>query len=106
MHYGASSGLELVTGVSYLMILAGFGLRNMLEGTRARLLWPWLLMAIFAICGVTRLDYAGVFSTNSLLLLVLHFTLASCSLAYGVGQLAYAFWPELFSDRDLGRPAT
>ena len=96
MHYSGSSGLEVITGISYLMILVGFGLRNVIEAGRARLLWPWLLVTIFGLCGLTRLDYAGIFQSNEALMLGLHFVLAATSLTYGVGQLLYACWPELF----------
>ena len=57
-------------------------------------------MAIFGLCGLTRLDYAGIFRANEALMLVLHFTLAATSLSYGVGQLLYACWPELFENEE------
>lgn len=80
------------------MILAGFALRNITEGGRARLLWPWMLVSIFGLCGLTRLDYVGIIAAPDLVQLALHLVLAAVSLAYGVGQLLYACWPELFDD--------
>ena len=91
-------GIELITGSSYLLILLGFALRQYLETSSPRLLWPWLLVSIFGLCGVTRMDYVGVVPLPDLFVLVLHLTLAAVSLAYGLGQLLYAFWPELFQD--------
>lgn len=99
MHHGAElAGVELITGISYLLILVGFALRNLTEGRQARLLWPWMLVSIFALCGLTRLDYVGVFNSPELLELASHLVLTAVSLAYGVGQLLYACWPELFEE--------
>lgn len=109
-HVVEAAGIELITGLSYLLILVGFALRNLLEGRRARLLWPWMLVSIFGLCGLTRLQYVGVIAPNELLQLGSHVALASVSLAYGVGQLLYACWPELFDDDSplpiLAREAT
>lgn len=101
MHHGQIAPIELITGISYLMILIGFGVRNILEGGRARLLWPWLLVSIFGLCGVTRLDYVGVFQANDVLMVLLHLALTATALAYGIGQLVYACWPELFEEEEL-----
>lgn len=99
MHHAIEvAGIELITGISYLLILAGFALRNVTEGRRARLLWPWMLVSIFGLCGLTRLSYVGVFAAPELLQLLSHLLLAAVSLAYGVGQLLYACWPELFEE--------
>ena len=95
-HEAASGGIELVTGLSYLMILLGFALRQYLESSTTRLLWPWMLVSIFGLCGLTRLDYVGVIAAPELLVTSFHLLLATIALAYGVGQLLYAFWPELF----------
>jgi hypothetical protein len=104
MHHSQIASVELITGLSYLMILIGFGVRNIVERGRARLLWPWLLVSIFGLCGLTRLDYVGVFRPSDLLVISLHLALAAISLAYGVGQLIYACWPELFDEgADAGR---
>jgi len=100
------AGIELVTGISYLLILAGFALRTVTEGRGARLLWPWMLVSIFGLCGLTRLTYVGVLGGNEIFDVAAHFTLAALSLAYGVGQLLYACWPELFEqDSPLPRLA-
>ena len=104
MPHSQIAGVELITGVSYLLILIGFGLRNVIEGGGARLLWPWMLVSIFGLCALTRLDYVGVFRTYDVVLVLLHLTLALVSLSYGVGQLLYAFWPELFIE-DEAAPA-
>lgn len=97
MHHSVElAGVELITGISYLLILLGFALRNITEGGKARLLWPWMLVSIFGLCGLTRLDYVGVFQSPELFQLGSHLTLAAVSLGYGVGQLLYACWPELF----------
>jgi predicted membrane channel-forming protein YqfA (hemolysin III family) len=98
MHHSQIIPIELITGISYLMILVGFGVRNILEGGRARLLWPWLLVSIFGLCGITRLDYVGVLAADDSLMVVLHLALTASALAYGVGQLIYACWPELFEE--------
>lgn len=104
MHHAVNfASIELVTGISYLMILIGFGLRTMIEGRAARLLWPWMLVSIFGLCGLTRLNYVGVVGAGDALNLASHFILAALSLAYGVGQLLYACWPELFEE-DTGLP--
>lgn len=104
MHHGvAYGGLELITGLSYLMILLGFALRQFLEGSRARLLWPWMLVSIFGLCGLTRLDYVGVIAPPELAVVASHLTLAAVALAYGVGQFLYALWPELF-EKDTPMP--
>lgn len=101
MHHSAIGGIELVTGMSYLLILLGFALRNVTEGRKARLLWPWMLVSIFGLCGLTRLNYVGVVGAPDALHLGSHFVLAAVSLAYGTGQLLYACWPELFDDDTL-----
>ncbi len=107
MHHSAFGGVELITGISYVLILLGFALRSAIEDTRARLLWPWMLVSIFGLCGLTRLGYVGVFAMPELPLLMMHVTLAIISLAYGLGQLLYACWPELFEqDTSLPRFAT
>lgn len=98
MHHSQVAAIELITGLSYLMILLGFALRNVIEGPRARLLWPWMLVSIFGLCGLTRLDYVGVIAAGDFLLISLHLTLALISLAYGLAQLMYACWPELFDE--------
>jgi hypothetical protein len=103
MHHSQVAAIELITSLSYLMILLGFALRNVIEGGRARLLWPWMLVSIFGLCGLTRLDYVGVIAAGDLLLISLHLVLALVSLAYGLAQLIYACWPELFDEEiDLG----
>lgn len=97
MHHGNSVAvIELIITSSYFMILLGFVLRTILEGQQVRLLWPWLLVSIFGLCALTRLNYVGIlgFPLNGLL----HALLAAFSLAYGVSQLIYAIWPELFED--------
>lgn len=104
MHHSQVAPIELITGISYLMILIGFAVRNLIERGQARLLWPWLLVSIFGLCGVTRLDYVGVFTAPDLLAVGLHLVLAASSLAYGVGQLIYACWPELFTDEPAASP--
>jgi hypothetical protein len=78
--------------------LVGFGLRQYLEGSGARLLWPWMLVSIFGLCGTTRLGYVGVFEAPEMAIAAFHLILAAVALAYGIGQLLYAFWPELFED--------
>lgn len=94
-HYHAGlQGIELVTGISYFMILSGFALRTMVEGRRAQLLWPWALIAIFGLCGITRLNYVGVLDLP--LMGWSHFILSGVALAYGAGQLIYAVYPEIF----------
>ena len=104
MHHSVElAGVELITGTSYLLILLGFALRNITEGSRARLLWPWMLVSIFGLCGLTRLDYVGVFESSELFQLGSHLALAAVSLSYGIGQLLYACWPELF-ERDSALP--
>lgn len=104
MHHAVNfASIELVTGISYLLILVGFALRTMIEGRAARLLWPWMLVSIFGLCGLTRLNYVGVVGTSDALNVASHFILAALSLAYGVGQLLYACWPELFEE-DTGLP--
>ena len=102
-HQVALGGVELITGMSYLLILVGFALRQYLEGSSARLLWPWFLVSIFGLCGLTRLDYVGVIAAPDLAVTVFHLVLAGISLVYGVGQLLYAFWPELF-EKDTPMP--
>lgn len=97
-HGSEIAGVELITGVSYLLILIGFALRNITEGGGARLLWPWMLVSIFGLCGLTRLDYVGVFNFPDFVEIGSHLTLAAVSLAYGAGQLVYACWPELFEE--------
>jgi len=104
MHHAVNfASIELVTGISYLLILLGFGLRSLIEGRGAKLLWPWMLVSIFGLCGLTRLDYVGVVGTSDLVNAASHFALAALSLSYGVGQLLYACWPELF-EQDTGLP--
>jgi hypothetical protein len=97
MHHQVSLGaIELITGISYLLILVGFALRQYLEGPKARLLWPWFLVSIFGLCGLTRLDYVGLIAAPDAVIGVFHLVLAGISLVYGVGQIVYACWPELF----------
>jgi hypothetical protein len=97
-HNSSIQALELITGCSYLMILLGFTFRAITEGRDVKLLWPWMLVSIFGLCGLTRLNYVGImdFPTGGLL----HFILAMVAMSYGVAQLLYAVWPELFADDD------
>ena len=99
MDHSQVAPIELITGISYLLILVGFGVRNVIESGSARLLWPWLLVSIFGLCGLTRLDYVSVINLNELVLTGLHLSLAVISLTYGVAQLVYACWPELFDEQ-------
>jgi len=104
MHQQLTIGaIEVITGTSYLLILLGFVLRQYLEGAGARLLWPWFLISIFGLCGLTRLDYAGVIALPDLVVAVFHLSLGLISTVYGVGQIMYAFWPELF-EKDTATP--
>lgn len=99
MHHGSGlAGLELITALSYLMILVGFVLRNALEQGTPRLLWPWMLVSIFGLCGITRLDYSGIFAPPEWQFLLTHGALTALAFTYGLGQILYAFVPELFDE--------
>lgn len=103
MHYASNSAaipLEMITAYSYLLIALGYGLRQMLE-EKPQLLWPWSLVAIFLLCGTTRVTGFVGAPVPEGIVLAMHLALAPLSLAYGIGQLIYAFWPTLF-DADTG----
>lgn len=97
-HEASIAGIELIIGISYVLIALGFALRTILEAKTPALLWPWMLVSIFVLCGLTRLDYIGVIGNGALVLGAFHFLLAAAALAYGIGQLGYAIWPELFEE--------
>jgi hypothetical protein len=99
MHHGSGTAvsIEIITAYSYLLIALGYGLRQIVE-SRPQLLWPWLLVTIFLLCGATRVTgFVGGPAPEGLVL-AMHVALAPISLAYGIGQLLYAFWPSLFDN--------
>jgi hypothetical protein len=105
MYHGVNAGLgdiEMITAYSYLGIALGFGLRWYLarqDGQRAELLWPFMLISIFALCGVTRLiGFMGIHAPMQLMFVV-HLGLALIALAYCTGQLLHILFPgEIFRD--------
>jgi hypothetical protein len=99
MHHGSGTAvsIEIITAYSYLLIAIGYGLRQVLE-SKPQLLWPWLLVTIFLLCGATRVTGFVGGPVPEGLVLAMHLALAPTSLAYGIGQLIYAFWPSLFED--------
>lgn len=86
---------EPVVSAAYVVIFLGFALRSIVDN-RPALLWPWWLVSIFALCALTRSDYAGSLELGFDAELLSHGMLAFISLGYGIFQLVYAFWPEQF----------
>lgn len=95
----SSVPIEVITAYSYLLIALGYGLRQALE-TKPQLLWPWMLVSIFLLCGATRVTGFIGAPVPDALVIVMHVALAPLSLSYGLGQLAFAFWPGLFDQED------
>lgn len=107
MHYATESAavpLEMITAYSYLLIALGYGLRQILE-RKPQLLWPWTLVGIFLLCGATRVTGFVGAPVPEGIVVAMHIALAPLSLAYGIGQLIYAFWPSLFDSDAQRNPA-
>ena len=101
----SAGGLLVIISISYVGILAGFGLRALKEGRSVRLLWPWMLMTIFGFCMLSGYAtplarMAGIALTPEFVIAE-HAILAVVSWTYAVGQLLYLAWPSLFEDDTL-----
>lgn len=94
-HYNVAA-LEVVTIASYMVIAAGFGYRRAQEGQGVSILWPWLLMAIFVLCGITRAIAFLSLPFAEVPIILGHYFLAAMSVVYGVGQLMFALRPQMF----------
>ncbi len=101
----SAGGLLVIISLSYIGVLAGFGLRALKEGRNVRLLWPWMLMGIFGFCMLsgyaTPLARMTGLELTAELVVVEHAILAVLSWTYAVGQLLYLAWPALFEDDSI-----
>jgi hypothetical protein len=105
MYHGVNPGLgdiELLTAYSYLGIAFGFGIRWIIarnHGERAELLWPFMLIGIFTLCGITRLIGFMGFDAPHTLMMGIHIALSLIALAYCTGQMLHILFPgEIFRD--------
>jgi hypothetical protein len=76
----------MLVAASYLVILLGFGLRALRDGRNVRLLWPWGLMGVFALCAFSGY-LVPLFDMTETTAVVAHIVLAATAWTYGLVQL-------------------